>query len=80
MEAKAKRLCEIFGIDPIAAKYPAEISGGEKQRDGGCQGSVNQPYMLLADEPTGNLDSKSCRAVIDGLHSQKKEMHATVLW
>lgn len=78
MEAKAKRLCEIFGIDSIAAKYPAEISGGEKQRTAVARALMNQPYMLLADEPTGNLDSKSCRAVIDAFLQAKEEMHATV--
>lgn len=78
MEAKAKRLCEIFGIDSIAAKYPAEISGGEKQRTAVARALMNQPYMLLADEPTGNLDSKSCRAVIDAFLQAKAEMNATV--
>lgn len=78
MEAKAKRLCEIFGIESIAAKYPAEISGGEKQRTAVARALMNQPYMLLADEPTGNLDSKSCRAVIDAFLQAKEEMHATV--
>ena len=43
MEAKAKRLCEIFGIDPIAAKYPAEISGGQKQRTAVARALMNNP-------------------------------------
>lgn len=78
MEAKARKLCEIFNIEAIMKKYPAEISGGEKQRTAVARALMNQPYVLLADEPTGNLDSKSCRAVIDAFLQAKNEMHATV--
>lgn len=78
MEAKAKTLCELFGISSIMKKYPAEISGGEKQRTAVARALMNQPYVLLADEPTGNLDSKSCQAVIDAFLQAKREMHATI--
>lgn len=78
METKAHKLCELFGISKIEAKYPAEISGGEKQRTAVARALMNQPYIILADEPTGNLDSKSCKAVIDAFLRAKKEMNATV--
>lgn len=78
MEAKAGNFCHIFGIDKIMYKYPAMISGGEKQRTAVARALMNQPYMILADEPTGNLDSKSCRAVIDSFLQAKKELEATV--
>lgn len=78
MEAKAKNICELFGIEKIMEKYPAEISGGEKQRTAVARALMNQPYVILADEPTGNLDSKSCKAVIDAFLQARDELDATV--
>lgn len=78
MEEKAKNICRLFGIGKIMGKYPAEISGGERQRTAVARALMNQPYIILADEPTGNLDSKSCKAVINAFLQAKKEMDATV--
>ncbi len=78
MEEKAKNICRLFGIEKIMEKYPAEISGGEKQRTAVARALMNNPYVILADEPTGNLDSKSCKAVIDAFLQAKKEMGATI--
>lgn len=78
MEASANKLCEIFGISHIKDKYPAEISGGEKQRTAVARALVNNPLLILADEPTGNLDSKSSRAVIDSFIRAKNELSATI--
>ncbi len=78
MEATAKKLCSLFGIQKITEKYPAEISGGERQRTAVARALMNHPYIILADEPTGNLDSKSCKAVINAFLQAKKQMGATV--
>ena len=78
MEEKAKNICRLFGIEKIMEKYPAEISGGEKQRTAVARALMNQPYVILADELTGNLDSKSCKAVIDAFLQAKREMGATI--
>lgn len=78
MEKKAKKLLKMFGIWEIADKYPAEISGGQKQRTAVARALMNDPLLILADEPTGNLDSKSCKAVIDSFLQAKQQIGATI--
>ena len=78
MEKKAKKLLKMFGIWEIADKYPAEISGGERQRTAVARALINSPLLILADEPTGNLDSKSSRAVIDSFLEAKASLKATI--
>ena len=77
-EARADQLCEVFGIAGIRDKYPAEISGGEKQRTAVARALINHPLLILADEPTGNLDSKSTRAVIRSFQQAKEALEATI--
>ena len=78
MEAKAENLCRLFGIEKIMGKYPAEISGGEKQRTAVARSLMNNPYIILADEPTGNLDSKSATAVIEAFLQAREQVGATI--
>ena len=77
-EARGERLYEVFGISAIRGKYPAESSGGEKQRTAVARALINQPLLILADEPTGNLDSKSSRAVIHAFEQAKETLDATI--
>lgn len=79
MEKKVGKLLKMFDIDQIKSKYPAEISGGQKQRTAVARALVNDPLMILADEPTGNLDRRSSEAVIDAFITAKKELKATIL-
>lgn len=77
-ETRADQLCQVFGISLIKNKYPAEISGGEKQRTAVARALINHPLLILADEPTGNLDSKSSRAVIASFEQAKEALGATI--
>ena len=77
-EARADQLCDVFGIGHIRDKYPAEISGGEKQRTAVARALINHPLLILADEPTGNLDSKSSRAVIRSFEQARGSLGATI--
>lgn len=79
MEKKAAQLLKMFDIERIGKKYPAEISGGQKQRTAVARALINEPLMILADEPTGNLDSRSSEAVIDAFITAKKKLEATTL-
>lgn len=78
MEKKAMALMNMFGISPEAAKYPAELSGGQKQRAAVARALINDPFLILADEPTGNLDSHSSEAVIEAFLDAKQELKATI--
>lgn len=77
-EAKSNNLMNAFGIEGIKNKYPNEISGGQKQRVAIARALSNNPLVLLADEPTGNLDSKSSTAVIEAFMDAKKNLGATI--
>lgn len=78
MENKAKQLLRLFDIEAIQNKFPAEISGGQKQRAAVARALMNDPLLILADEPTGNLDSKSSEAVIRAFVNAQKELEATI--
>lgn len=77
-EQLADALLSLFGIAHITDKYPAEISGGERQRTAVARSLINKPLIILADEPTGNLDSKSSRTVIEAFENARQQLGATI--
>lgn len=79
MSEKALELAKEFQIEHLLDKDPYELSGGEKQRVAICRALINNPGLILADEPTGNLDSKSGQIVIDALTRINQEYGKTVV-
>lgn len=79
MIAEAKKYAEQFQIEYLLKKNPYELSGGEKQRVAICRALINNPDLILADEPTGNLDSNSSEVVMRTLESINGEMGKTIL-
>ena len=79
MEAKARHICRLFGIEKIMEKYPADISGGEKQRTAVARALMNQPYVILADEPTGNLDEDTAQDITEILKESAHKMNKCVV-
>lgn len=79
IEAKARELAERLGIDNILDKYPYEVSGGQKQRAAAMRAVINNPKLVLADEPTGALDSRSARELLQCLTDLNCQSQTTIL-
>ncbi|WP_096515641.1 ABC transporter ATP-binding protein [Clostridium perfringens] len=79
IDALIKKVAKSLGINGILNKFPYQISGGQKQRVASARAIVTNPSLILADEPTGALDSKSARMLLDSFESLNKDLEATIL-
>ena len=77
--ARAKELLEMVGMGERTSHLPNELSGGQKQRVAIARAMANDPAILLADEPTGALDSKTGRLVMDLFHKLNRENGKTIV-
>ena len=68
-----------LGIEDILNKYPYEVSGGQKQRCASARALINNPKLILADEPTGALDSRNARVLLETFKEMNEELNATIL-
>lgn len=78
-KAKVKELLALLGLEARATHLPSALSGGQQQRVSIGRALINDPAFILADEPTGNLDSKSGREVMALLQMANRKYHQTVL-
>lgn len=78
IDARVRQAARTLGIEDVLEKYPYQLSGGQKQRVAAARATVTNPSLVLADEPTGALDSKSARQLLESL-SHLNELGSTIL-
>ena len=76
---KTGELCRIFGLSEHRKKYPYQLSGGQKQRGAACRALITDPEIIFADEPTGALDSRSGKELLESLKKVNDSGRATIL-
>ena len=74
-----KEIADKLGIEDILEKYPYQMSGGQKQRVACARAMITNPQIVMADEPTGALDSKSARMLLESFQYLNQQMAATIL-
>lgn len=74
-----KKSAENLEISSVLNKYPYQMSGGQKQRVAAARAIVNNPKLILADEPTGALDSKAAKLLLNSIEKLNKELESTIL-
>lgn len=79
IDKRVRSISENLGISEILNKYPYEMSGGQKQRVACARAIITNPKLVLADEPTGALDSRSARMLLESFTYLNQEMKATIL-
>lgn len=76
---RVRQVADHLGVTGVLNKFPAQMSGGERQRVAAARAIVGRPKLILADEPTGALDSRNSAVMLDTLSSMNRSMHATIL-
>lgn len=79
IETRVNTIAQKLGIADILRKYPYQVSGGQKQRIASARAIITNPKLILADEPTGALDSKSARQLLENFETLNQKMEATIL-
>ena len=79
IDSRVKEIAQKLDIAEILNKYPYQISGGQKQRCASARAIITNPKLVLADEPTGALDSKSARQLLETFETLNNKLNATIL-
>ncbi len=78
-EPRIQEIASLLDISDVLEKFPAQMSGGQKQRVAAARALISDPDIILADEPTGSLDSKNSKILMDKLSAVNKEQHKTIM-
>ena len=79
IDEKIKKIAKELAIEEVLNKYPYQMSGGQKQRVASARAIITNPKLILADEPTGALDSRSSRMLLESFNFLNTELSATIL-
>ncbi|WP_411682088.1 ABC transporter ATP-binding protein [Clostridium thailandense] len=79
IDMKVKEVAETLNISSILNKYPCELSGGEKQKVAAARAIITNPSLIMADEPTGALDSKNAKMLLESLENLNKIRNSTIM-
>ena len=79
IDKRVRSVAKRLQITDILEKYPYQISGGQKQRVASARAIITKPALILANEPTGALDSKSARMLLEAFDTLNEQLHATIL-
>ena len=79
IDKRVNEIAEKLEIKDILKRYPYQVSGGQKQRVASCRAIITNPKLVLADEPTGALDSKSARQLLENFEYLNQKLQATIL-
>lgn len=79
IDQRVRKVAELLAIEDVLTKYPYQMSGGQKQRVASARAIVTNPTLVLADEPTGALDSKSARMLLENFEELNEQNKTTIL-
>lgn len=79
IDKRVKDVAKKLNIEEVLNKYPYEMSGGQKQRVASARAIITKPSLILADEPTGALDSKSAKMLLESMENLNESLNATIM-